>query len=126
MPFGKLGKLDVLALESTATCDNPCLILSTDNVLQFLSDVVLRGYVGGDAFATVPEGMRPKSQIRKVVLVGSLQMVLTIEPSGELRLNSGTTQGTVSLNGLCVSVSDFYYNAENGNNTPQGTAPSWS
>ena len=143
MPYNILGDLQTLTLSPSAQCDNPCCILTLDNSVQLMGNVVLTDYVGGTGFATLPESMRPLNTIFVPVYLDAaidatmatplyvtlglktqLNLVpLEVTPEGDMRLSMNVSSGTLYLNGVEFGAYDRYYNGTIGNNFYQGTAP---
>ena len=108
MPYTKLGDLQLLTLSSTAETDNKCTVMSLNNSVSFMGNITLTGYAANTAFATLAESMRPTSEV--------------VSPSGEMAL-AIDADGILYLNGIVFSANSRYYNAEIGNNFPQGSSP---
>lgn len=146
MPYNILGDLQTLTLSPSAQCDNPCCILTLDNSVQLMGNILLTDYESGTGFATLPESMRPMDTIFVPVYLDAaidattlvlLYVTLGLEtqlpalnlvpmevtPDGEMCLNMDIPSGTLYLNGVEFGAYDRYYNDTIGNNYSQGTAP---
>ena len=146
MPYNILGDLQTLTLSPSATCDNPCCILTINNTVQLMGNVSLTNYDGGKMIATLPESMRPNDTIvvpvylhsnidatDNVLIYMALNIVTEIDPmnlvpltvstDGEISIPMNVTTGILYLNGLEFNVCDRYYNSSIGNNFSQGTSP---
>lgn len=123
MPYAILGDLQTLTLSNNVQCDNPCCILTMDNIVELMGNMVLDGYVGYTALATLPESMRPIYEIAVPVYLDNTLIRLTVNPNGELSIPASGSGDTLYLNGVMFNVCDRYYNSEIGNNFSQGTSP---
>lgn len=122
MPYTKLGDLQLLTLSSNATTDNKCTVMSLNNSVSFMGNIELTGYATNTAFATLAESMRPTSEVVIPVYIGDELTKMTIYPNGEMAL-AIDADGILYLNGIVFSANSRYYNAEIGNNFPQGSSP---
>ena len=123
MPYNKLGDLQTLTLSDDVRCDNPCCILTLDCIVQLMGNMQLNAHTADTAIATLPASMRPLDDIRLPVYLDTSLKQLTITPEGELKLGGDAVTGMLYTNGLSFNVGDRYYNADIGNNFPQGTSP---
>lgn len=126
MPYNRLGDLQTLTLGTSATCDNPCCVLTLDDVVELMGNISLNGYSSGEALATLPSSMRPVHDIIVPVCLDNSELALVplrVAPNGEMSLDSSVDTGTLYLNGVTFNVCDQYYNSTIGNNFSQGTAP---
>lgn len=122
MPYAILGDLQTLALESTATMPNACVILTLNNDVILMDNVTLYGYTSGSTFATLPESMRPMSEVRIPIYLDDTVTTLMVKTDGTMSVPTDAT-GTLYLNGVTFNVCGTYYNATIGNNFSQGTSP---
>ena len=122
MPYTILGDLQTLTLESTATMPNACVILTLNNDVILMDNVALDGYVSGSTFATLPESMRPMSEVRVPVFLDDTVTALMVKTDGTMGITTDAT-GTLYLNGVTFNICGTYYNAAIGNNFSQGTSP---
>lgn len=122
MPYTKLGDLQLLTLSSTATTDNRCTVMSLNNSVSFMGNIELTGYAANTAFATLAESMRPTDIVAIPVYVEDELTKLTINTDGTMTL-AIDADGILYLNGIIFSANSRYYNAEIGNNFPQGSSP---
>lgn len=122
MPYAILGDLQTLTLEATATMQNACVILTLNNDVILMDNVTLDGYVSGSTFATLPESMRPMSEVRVPVFLDDAPTALTVKTDGTMSIPTDAT-GTLYLNGVTFNVCGTYYNSAIGNNFSQGTSP---
>ncbi len=123
MPYTLLGDLQSLTLASNVTCDNLCCILTLNNEVILMGNMLLTDYVADATIATLPETMRPIDDIVLPIIVDTQQSYLTINSNGELKLPLQITAGMLYCNGLSFNVCDRYYNSTIGNNFSQGTSP---
>lgn len=124
MPYSKLGDIQTLTLSNDVESDNDCCILTLNNEVLIMGNLVLSNFNGSSILATMPTAYRPIDTIRLPVIFDNDIMVLIIDSEGEIRLNTtSTVSGVLYLNGLTFNVCDRYYNNEIGNNFSQGTSP---
>nr|DAL84349.1 MAG TPA: hypothetical protein [Caudoviricetes sp.] len=123
MPYNKLGDLQTLTLSDNVQCDNPCCILTLDCIVQLMDNMQLNGYEANTALATLPTSMRPIDEICVPVYLDTAIKQLIITPEGEIKLRENVVTGMLYTNGVSFNVCDRYYNADIGNNFPQGTSP---
>lgn len=127
MAYNILADLQELNLESTATCDNKCIILTTNNTVQIMGNIVLNGYEALGTVASLPESMTPiEEQIVTVYLLLTdtvMPVPMVIGTDGTLKIGIGVPSGTLYTSGIEFNVCNRYYNSEIGNNFPQGTSP---
>lgn len=123
MPYNKLGDLQTLTLSNYVQCDNPCCILTLDCTVQLMGNMHLNEYEANTPLATLPTSMRPIDEICVPVYLDTALKQLIITPEGEIRLGEDVIAGLLYTNGLSFNVCDRYYNADIGNNFPQGTSP---
>lgn len=123
MPYNKLGDLQTLTLPDNVRCDNPCCILTLDCTVQLMGNMHLNGYGADTAIATLPTSMRPLDEICLPVYLDTSLKQLIVTPEGEVKLGEDAVAGTLYTNGMSFNVCDRYYNADIGNNFPQGTSP---
>lgn len=123
MPYNKLGDLQTLTLSDDVQCDNPCCILTLDCTVQLMGNMHLNGYGADTAIATLPASMRPLDEICLPAYLDTAIKRLIITPEGEIRLGEDVVAGLLYTNGVSFNVCDRYYNADIGNNFPQGTSP---
>lgn len=123
MPYNKLGDLQTLTLSDGVLCDNPCCILTLDCTVQLMGNMRLAGYAAGTPIAALPESMSPVDEIRLPVYLDTALTPLTVTAAGELELGEDVAAGTLYASGLSFNVCGRYYNADIGNNFPQGTSP---
>lgn len=130
MPYGRIGKMFTLEPYSDAIeIDNPCLIMTLDNVLLFQCEVTVTDSAA--TLFTLPEEARPLNNIAVPVCVNeqSVSGVLSVNPlvimtTGEVIASTETgSDYTVFLNGVCVNLANTYFNSEIGNDYLQGTDP---
>lgn len=124
MPYSILGAIDQLEMLNGAICDNPCVILTLDNILMFCDNVTLPdSWDTTQAFAEIP--------IEFGVLGNRSLSVVTETADGAkcsiLRIDDNLvyidTPGTlVHTNSICVSFSGDWYTNELDNNKSQGTS----
>lgn len=123
MPYSILGAIDQMEMLNGATCDNPCIILTLDNILMFCDSVELPvGFDASQAFAEIPIEFEPElgvigNRIVPVVINSNLG-ILRIEDN----LLYASSAGTVHLESVCVSYTGDWYTEELGNNKAQGTS----
>lgn len=122
MPYTKLGDLQLLTLSSTAETDNKCTVMSLNNSVSFMGNITLTGYAANTAFATLAESMRPTSDVVIPVYIEDELTKMTISADGTMKL-AIDADGILYLNGIVFSANSRYYNAEIGNNFPQGSSP---
>lgn len=122
MPYTKLGDLQLLTLSSNATTDNKCTVMSLNNSVSFMGNIELTGYAANTVFATLAESMRPTSEVVIPVYIEDELAKMTISSNGEMSL-AIDADGILYLNGIVFSANSRYYNAEIGNNFPQGSSP---
>ena len=123
MPYNKLGDLQTLTLSDDVQCDNPCCILTLDCTVQVMGNMRLNGYEANSAIATLPTSMRPLDEICLPVYLDTSLKQLIVTPEGEIKLGEDVVAGLLYTNGMTFNVCDRYYNADIGNNFPQGTSP---
>ena len=123
MPYNKLGDLQTLTLADNVQCDNPCCILTLDCTVHLMGNMHLNGYEANAAIATLPTSMRPLDEICLPAYLDTSLKQLIVTPEGEIRLGENVVAGMLYTNGLSFNVCDRYYNADIGNNFPQGTSP---
>lgn len=123
MPYNKLGDLQTLTLSDDVQCDNPCCILTLDCTVQLMGNMHLNGYGANTAIATLPTSMRPLDEICLPVYLDTSPKQLIITPNGEIKLSEDVLAGLLYTNGVSFNICDRYYNADIGNNFPQGTSP---
>ena len=123
MAYNKLGDLQTLTLSDDVRCDNPCCILTLDCTVQLMGNMRLDGYEANTPIATLPTSMRPIDEICLPAYLDTALKRLTITPEGEIRLGEDVVAGMLYTNGSSFNVCDRYYNADIGNNFPQGTSP---
>lgn len=123
MPYNKLGDLQTLTLPDCVRCDNPCCILTLDCTVQLMGNMRLSGYVANAPLATLPTSMRPADRICIPVYLDTDVRQLAITPEGDLELGEDVVSGMLYTNGLSFNVCGRYYNADIGNNFPQGSSP---
>ena len=122
MPYAILGDLQTLTLGASATMPNACIILTVNNDVILMDNVSLDGYVSDSTFATLPESMRPMSEVRVPVLLNDSQTALMVKTDGTMSIPTDAT-GILYLNGVTFNVCGAYYNETIGNNFSQGTSP---
>ena len=145
MPYAVLGDLQTLTLGEGVTCDNPCCILTLNNIVMIMGNMVLENYAQGSPILTLPESMTPTSKCvlpcyvdmpnatMTAVTKASLGITIgyypyelipvTLETSGVLTAPIDATSATLFTNGMTFNANDRYYNSDIGNNFPQGTSP---
>lgn len=146
MPYNVLGDIETLELSNAAAMDNACCILTLNCTVQLMGNVTLTSYAADATIATLPESMRPMSDVVVPVYLGAridatipvllsntlgleadvpdLNLVpLRVDPDGVMSMPIGADSGTLYLNGVEFNVCDRYYNASIGNNFSQGTSP---
>lgn len=123
MPYNKLGDLQTLTLSDDVQCDNPCCILTLDCTVQLMGNMHLNGYEANTAIATLPTSMRPIDEICIPAYLDTSLMQLIVTPEGEIKLGEDVVAGLLYTRGMSFNVCDRYYNADIGNNFPQGTSP---
>lgn len=116
----ELLSLDEITPASNVTIANPCILKTKENILMFVSNMVVSNYTAGQVLATLPNDFRPNSRTTSVCFCNTTTRRLFIDPNGEISCSHPTTSGTVTIemNGLCVNINDSYYNSSLGNNTP--------
>lgn len=123
MPYNKLGDLQTLTLSDGVQCDNPCCILTLDCTVQLMGNMRLNGYGANTAIATLPTSMRPIGEICLPAYLDTSLKRLIVTPEGEIKLGEDVVAGLLYTGGMSFNVCDRYYNADIGNNFPQGTSP---
>lgn len=123
MPYNKIGDLQTLTLSNDVQCDNPCCILTLDCTVHLMGNMHLNGYEANTAIATMPTSMRPLDEICVPAYLDTAIKQLIISPEGEIKLGEDVVAGMLYTNGVSFNVCDRYYNADIGNNFPQGTSP---
>ena len=127
MPYTILGDIQTLTLSPSAQCDNPCCILTLNNEVQLMGNIILTDYEADTMFATLPESMRPMNDVVVPVFLGgdtgAILVPLLVTAEGELSISQSVTSSPLYLNGVSFSCCDRYYNANIGNNFSQGTSP---
>lgn len=97
-----------MAVEDGVTIANAWVMLSKQNMVQFMGDA--EGVVADQTFATLPEECRPDEAVMLPAVVenDSLTTVgfITVSPLGELSCN---LTGKVHLNGLNFHTCANYY-----------------
>lgn len=100
----------ILAPLAPATVDNPIVMLSCVNDVQFCGNFTLAGYKAGDVIATLPEGFRPTKTIAIPVVANYNVDVLYIDEAGTLKLATGFTEtAPVYTAGLSFNISANFY-----------------
>lgn len=122
MPYTKLGDLQLLTLSDNASTENNCTVMSLNNSVSFMGNIELNGYTAYSTFATLAESMRPKEEVAIPVYVEDELTRLTIATDGKMSL-AIDADGILYINGIIFSANSRYYNAEIGNNFPQGSSP---
>lgn len=110
------------------TIDNECVILTLDNIVVLMGSAVVSGELVNNVFAVMPERIRPTHEIFLPICVNSDNMnsirIMKIDADGNMSVDGESlASGSIYLNGLTFNVNDTWYNAEIGNNWPQGTSP---
>lgn len=123
MPYNKLGDLQTLTLSDDVQCDNPCCTLTLDCTVQLMGNMHLNGYEANTAIATLPTSMRPIDEICLPAYLDTSLKQLIVTPEGEIKLGEDVIAGLLYTNGMSFNVCDRYYNADIGNNFPQGSSP---
>lgn len=128
MPYGVIGGVGMMALGDGVTMDNPCNILSLNNVIYLCDDMVVRGYVRTSTLATVSgEDFRPLKTIVMPCLLSTGMEIssvpLYLNTLGQFYLPIDVKDGILHTNGLCVNVNSRYYTPEIGNIYDDGTSP---
>lgn len=128
MPYGVIGGVGVMALGEGVTMDNPCNILSLNNVIYLCDDMVLKNYTRTKTLATLSnEIFYPK----KLAIVpcflehdGNVELVgLYLNSLGQFYLSIDVADGILHTNGLCLNVNSRYYTPEIGNIYDNNTSP---
>ena len=123
MPYNILGDLQTLTLSPSAECDNPCCILTINNDVMLMGNISLTNYQSGTMFATLPESMRPMSNVMIPAFLNDALVRVMLNPDGELSIAQDVNGETLYMNGVSFNVCDRYYNSSIGNNFSQGTSP---
>ena len=123
MPYNKLGDLQTLTLSDNVQCDNRCCILTLDCTVQLMGNMHLNGYEANTAIATLPASMRPIDEICLPAYLDTSLKQLIVTPEGEIKLGEDVVAGLLYTDGMSFNVCGRYYNADIGNNFPQGTSP---
>lgn len=123
MPYSILGAIDQMEMLNGVTCDNPCVILTLDNILMFCGNAEIpAGFDVSQPFAEIPMEFEPELGVigtRHVpVVIGDSVGILRIEDN----LLYANMPGVVHLDSVCVSYSGDWYTEELGNNKAQGTS----
>ena len=108
--------------------DNPCNILTMDNIIMLCGDVGLTDYTADDVILTLSyPSMRPSSDIVFPVCVSEVSTVrtapCTLHTDGTITLPFSYTSAIVHFNGLCLHVNDSYYTPSIGNIYDNGSSP---
>lgn len=117
MPYTKLGDINKLSLESGFSAENLTLILTMDNILVFHDNVACT-FSSAVKMCTLPKYSRPSKMVVFQCACSDSMLndlgtaTFVIQPSGDIMLMHSTLSGEIVLylNGVTVSVSDYYYN----------------
>lgn len=124
MPYSILGAIDQMEMLNGATCENPCVILTLENVLMFCDDIV------------IPENWDTANYLAEIPLsfgvLGNREVGVAVETSAGkefavLSINDNNLYISVPCSkiytsSVCVSYSGDWYTNELGNNKSQGTS----
>lgn len=120
MPYAILGAIDQIVLSAGVTCNNPCVILTQDCIIEFMDDFILNG---SDTIGTLPEIFRPTEQtIFSALDQNYKNCVIGIGIDGVISVLTGNPQ-TLLLRGVNVNTCSRWYNNTIGNNRAIGTSP---
>lgn len=121
MPYNRLGDLNTLTLSDKVKCDNPCCILTMDNIVTLMDNFTIENTEANELLATLPSSMRPTYDIILPAYLDDNLVKLTISSMGKISISIEVVTGTLHLNGISFNVCDTYYNNDLGNNYNQGT-----
>lgn len=124
MPYSILGAIDQMEMLNGATCENPCVILTLENVLMFCDDIVIPdNWAVTDYLAEIPIpfGVLGNREVPVVVDTadGKECAVLSINDNN---LYISVPCSKIYTSSICVSYSGDWYTNEIGNNKSQGTS----
>lgn len=128
MPYTVIGGIGEAELESAASMNNKCNILTLNNVVMFCDNVILTDYLAFDPILVMSEeSFFPDTDICLPVCIthdSNTEIVpLYIEPNGSLVLHESYENATLWLNGICFNVNSKYYTPLIGNIYNNGTSP---
>lgn len=124
MPYSILGAIDQMEMLNGATCENPCVILTLENVLMFCDDIVMpENWNVTDYLAEIPIefGVLGNREIPVAVETASGKdlAVLSINDNN---IYISIPCSKIYTSSICVSYSGDWYTNEIGNNKSQGTS----
>lgn len=124
MPYSILGAIDQMEMLNGATCENPCIILTLENVLMFCDDIVMpENWNVTDYLAEIPIefGVLGNREIPVAVETASGKdlAVLSINDNN---IYISIPCSKIYTSSICVSYSGDWYTNEIGNNKSQGTS----
>lgn len=127
MPYTRLGDIGTLEVNAGVTGDNLCCILTLNNTVQLMGNLVLSGIDPSTYIAKLPESMTPiADMVFPVYLESGSELTIVpmkVDTHGQVTVQTSSTEGTLYLNGIEFACADRYYNGEIGNNFAQGTSP---
>lgn len=128
MPYNILGKIGQLTMFNGCTCENPCVILTMDNILQFCDNIQLpENFDTSKTIAALPKDFLPVNTSYVPITCdnngsGAGLGMLGIRSTGEIVVLL-TKNKRLFTRGVTVSFAGNYYTNEIGNNKAQGTSP---
>lgn len=128
MPYGVIGGIGVMTPGTGVTMENPCNILSLNNVIYLCDDMQLKNYTAKSPLATLSEEdfFPSKEAIIPCFLEqgGTIELVaLHLDMTGQFYLDEDVADGTLHTNGLCLNVNSRYYTPEIGNIYNDSSSP---
>lgn len=108
------GKYQLTVDSTYGRSNNNAIMLTINNEMQFLGDIIISNYEEGKTFATLPEDCRPKDLCKIPCVYGNMIAILDIEPEGDLQLyapNGHTIdkKGILYISGTSFNISDRWY-----------------
>lgn len=128
MPYTIIGGIGEVELDSSASMENKCNILTLNNVVMLCDNVILNEYLAFDPILTLSEeSLFPDTEICVPVCItheSTTEIVpLYINTDGTLVLHESYEAATLWLNGICFNVNSKYYTPFIGNIYDNGTSP---
>lgn len=124
MAYSILSAIGQMEMTNNATCENPCVILTGDNIFVFCDDIELPQPSTQETFnelGLLPVDFLPFPEISIPVIVNTNSIaILSINTSGVV---SCTAYGTIHTRGIAINCNSEWYTNELGNNLAQGTSP---
>lgn len=130
MPYANIGDMGSLVLADNASCENNCVILTLDDIVELMGNITVEDYSPTEAFAQLPEKMRPMQEVFVACCIPNDIGRIKVDTEGKMYFSTNHLEEDSSLvstvlytNGMVFNVCDTYYNEEIGNNYAQGTTP---